>query len=212
MMLNDLQIQESGIIEPFEPQTREVCEYEGFINYYSTGEIEICNQVPTSTRKVISYGVSSFGYDIRVSPTSFKVFRHLPGKIVDPKDFDPDFLEDTKICKSDSGDYFVLPANSYALCHSLERFSLPKDVIGVCLGKSTYARCGVIANITPLEPGWQGYLTIELSNSSKGDVKIYAGEGIAQVLFFKGEQPSVTYDSRNGKYQNQSDQIVTAKV
>jgi dCTP deaminase len=121
-------------------------------------------------------------------------------------------LEDTKICKSDSGDYFVLPANSYALCHSLEAFSLPKDVIGVCLGKSTYARCGVIANITPLEPGWKGYLTIELSNSSKGDVKIYAGEGIAQVLFFKGEQPSVTYDSRNGKYQNQSDQIVTAKV
>lgn len=147
--------------------------------------------------KVISYGPSSYGYDIRCS-NKFKVFKNVQCPVCDPKDFDINNFEEieTDIC--------IIPPNSFVLTSSVEAFIMPRNVTGICLGKSTYARTGVVANITPLEAGWRGILTIELSNTSPNPVKIYADEGIAQVLFFESdEQCRVSYADRGGKYQNQ---------
>lgn len=157
----------------------------------------------------VSYGLSSFGYDFRVSFDSFKVFRHIPGKVVDVKNFCSEFLLDEK---SDSQGRFIIPHHSYALCVSIEKFKIPEDVVGVCVGKSTYARAGIIVNVTPLEPGWQGYLTIEISNSSDSDVYIYAAEGIAQAQFFRGARPETTYSDRKGKYQNQEAEVTEPRI
>jgi len=161
-------------------------------------------------RKVISYGLSSYGYDLRLSPKEFLIFRHVPGTVVDPKAFSPENLEPVKLRSDCNGDFFVLPAHSYGLGVAMEHLRLPADVTALFIGKSTYARCGVIANLTPGEAGWKGHLTLEFSNSSGADVRIYANEGVVQALFFRGEPCQVCYESRSGKYQNQPEQVVTA--
>lgn len=146
---------------------------------------------------VISYGLSSFGYDIRVG-NEFKVFTDVYGVVVDPKAFDPKSFVDI------SGDTCIIPPHSFALAGTLEYFRIPNDVLVVCLGKSTYARCGIIVNVTPLEPEWCGHLTLEISNTTPLPAKIYANEGLAQLLFFQGDEvPEVTYAQRKGKYQDQ---------
>lgn len=146
---------------------------------------------------VISYGVSSYGYDIRVFD-EFKIFTNVYSAVVDPKNFDPKSMVDYK------GEVCIIPPNSFALARTVEYFRIPRGVLTVCLGKSTYARCGIIVNVTPFEPEWEGFVTLEISNTTPLPAKIYANEGIAQVLFFEGEQPEVTYADRAGKYQRQT--------
>jgi dCTP deaminase len=162
--------------------------------------------------QAISFGLSSFGYDITLSRKEFRIFRRLPGEVVDPKNFTLDHLEWSPLQHDRQGSFFILPAHSYALAVSLERFNMPADVLAICVGKSTYARAGVIVNVTPLEPGWTGHLTIEISNSSDSDVRVYANEGIAQLIFHRGNPPATTYADRSGKYQHQKHQITLAKV
>ena len=146
---------------------------------------------------VISYGLSSYGYDVRVSD-DFKIFTNVYNTVVDPKNFDPHSFVDFK------GDVCVIPPNSFALGRTVEYFRLPRSVMGVVLGKSTYARCGIVSNFTPLEASWEGYITIEISNSTPLPAKIYANEGIAQVLFFECDgECLVSYAERRGKYQGQ---------
>lgn len=161
---------------------------------------------------VISYGLSSYGYDIRLSPKEFRVFRHIPGTVINPKNFNPENLEPIELKTDEFGDYFIIPGNSYALGVALERLAIPSNVTVICIGKSTYARCGIIANLTPGEAGWEGHLTLEFSNSSNTDCRIYANEGVVQLLFFEGEQCDTTYQDRQGKYQNQPESITIAKV
>ncbi len=145
----------------------------------------------------ISFGLSSYGYDMRVAD-EYKVFTNVHGALVDPKRFDEKAFVDIKASEC------VVPPNSFALARSLERFKIPREVLAVCLGKSTYARCGIIINVTPLEPGWEGYLTIEISNTTPLPAKIYSNEGIAQLLFFGGDQVCETsYSDRAGKYMGQ---------
>ena len=146
---------------------------------------------------VISYGVSSYGYDIRVAD-EFKVFTNVFGATVDPKHFDPQSMVDIK------ADVCVIPPNSFALARTVEYFRIPRKVLTVCLGKSTYARCGIIINVTPFEPEWEGFVTLEISNTTPLPAKIYANEGIAQVLFFEAdEECNISYADKKGKYQNQ---------
>ncbi|TVP64881.1 MAG: dCTP deaminase [Leptolyngbya sp. LCM1.Bin17] len=161
---------------------------------------------------VISYGLSSYGYDIRLSPAEFRIFRHIPGTVVDPKRFSPDNLEPTALKTDDSGSYFILPAHSYGLGVALEKIAVPNNISVICIGKSTYARCGIIANLTPAEAGWRGHLTLEFSNSSSADCRIYANEGVVQLIFFEGEPCQVSYDTRQGKYQDQGEQVTLARV
>ena len=146
---------------------------------------------------VISYGVSSYGYDMRVAP-EFKIFTNALSAIVDPKEFDPkSFVEF-------SGDVCVVPPNSFALARSVEYFRIPRNVLTICVGKSTYARCGIITNVTPFEPEWEGYVTLEISNTTPLPARIYANEGIAQVLFFESDEDcSISYKDKKGKYQDQ---------
>lgn len=146
---------------------------------------------------VISYGLSSYGYDIRVS-NEFKIFTNVHSAVVDPKHFNPQSFIDYV------GDICVIPPNSFVLAQTVEYFRIPRDVITVCLGKSTYARCGLIVNVTPFEPEWEGYVTLEISNTTPLPARIYANEGIAQVLFFQSDAVCETsYADRKGKYQNQ---------
>lgn len=146
---------------------------------------------------VISYGVSSYGYDIRVAD-EFKIFTNVNSAIVDPKHFDPASFVDFK------GDICIVPPNSFALARTVEHFRIPRSVMAVCVGKSTYARCGIILNVTPAEPEWEGFLTLEISNTTPLPARIYAGEGIAQLLFFESDDPCETsYGDRKGKYQDQ---------
>jgi dCTP deaminase len=167
-------------------------------------------------RKVISYGQSSYGYDIRLSPEEFYVFR--PGlptakETIDPKDFDREILHSAKRNGGLDGELsFVMPPYSYALGVSLEHFKMPANVTGIALGKSTYARAGLITNLTPLEAGWVGHLTLEFANPTPRPLRLYANEGIAQILFFEGEPCLVNYASRNGKYQGQDHKVVLAQV
>ena len=148
--------------------------------------------------KNISYGLSSFGYDARVS-NEFKIFTDVESVIVDPKNFKNNSFV------SRTANECVIPPNSFVLASTVEYFKIPKDVLVICLGKSTYARCGIIVNVTPLEPGWEGYVTLEFSNTSPLPAKIYANEGAAQFIFLQGSEiPEVTYDQRNGKYMNQT--------
>lgn len=147
---------------------------------------------------VISYGVSSYGYDMRVAD-EFKVFTNVYNAIVDPKAFAPNSFVDFK------GDVCVIPPNSFALARSMEYFRIPRSVLTICLGKSTYARCGLIVNVTPFEPQWEGYVTLEISNTTPLPAKVYANEGIAQVLFFEGDAECETsYADKKGKYQGQT--------
>ncbi len=146
---------------------------------------------------VISYGVSSYGYDIRVTD-EFKIFTNVNNAIVDPKHFDPNSFVDFK------GDVCVIPPNSFALARTVEYFRIPRNVLTICVGKSTYARCGLIVNVTPFEPEWEGYVTLEISNTTPLPAKVYANEGIAQVLFFESDEMCETsYADRKGKYQKQ---------
>lgn len=167
--------EEHGMIEPFEPgQVRE-------------GE----------QGKVISYGVSSYGYDVRCSD-EFKVFTNIYSATVDPKAFDDKSFVDIK------GEYCIIPPNSFALARTVEYFRIPRSVLTVCLGKSTYARCGIIVNVTPLEPEWEGHVTLEFSNTTNLPAKIYANEGVAQMLFLESDEVCETsYRDRGGKYQGQ---------
>ena len=145
----------------------------------------------------ISFGLSSYGYDARVSD-EFKIFTNVNSEIVDPKNF-----KATNFITKKSSEC-IIPPNSFALARTVEYFKIPKDILVVCLGKSTYARCGIIVNVTPLEPGWEGHVTLEFSNTTPLPAKIYANEGVAQFIFLKGnEAPSVTYADRNGKYMGQ---------
>ena len=164
-----------GMIEPFEP-----------------------NQVRyVDNRKIVSYGTSSYGYDIRCA-NEFKVFTNINSTIVDPKDFDPASFADVV------SDVCIIPPNSFALARTVEYFRIPRNVLTICLGKSTYARCGIIVNVTPFEPEWEGYVTLEFSNTTPLPAKIYANEGCAQVLFFEGDEECETsYRDRGGKYQGQ---------
>jgi dCTP deaminase len=163
-------------------------------------------------RRVISYGASSYGYDLRLSPKEFLIFRHVPGTVVDPKNFSPANLESVPLHRDGNGDYFILPAHSYGLGVAMEHLILPSDITALFIGKSTYARTGVIANLTPGEAGWRGHLTLEFSNSSGADVRIYANEGIVQALFFRGQPCATSYHDRAGKYQDQPERVVTAKA
>jgi len=163
-------------------------------------------------RKVVSYGVSSYGYDLRLSPVDFRIFRHIPGTVINPKMFNPKNLETAELYSDHFGDYFIIPANSYGLGVSLERLQIPDNVTALFIGKSTNARCGIIANLTPGEAGWNGYLTLEFSNSCSADVRIYANEGVVQALFLEGEPCDTDYAKRDGKYQNQPQNVITAIV
>jgi dCTP deaminase len=146
---------------------------------------------------VISYGLSSYGYDIRVAD-EFKVFTNINNTVIDPKAFDPRSFVDLKT------DVCIVPPNSFALARTIEYFRIPRDVLTVCLGKSTYARCGIIVNVTPFEPEWEGTATLEISNTTPLPAKIYANEGIAQVLFFQSDEAcAVSYRDKRGKYQAQ---------
>jgi dCTP deaminase len=156
-------------------------------------------QVRTSAdgRKLVSYGTSSYGYDIRCAD-DFKIFTNINSTIVDPKNFDEKSFVDFK------GDVCIIPPNSFALARTVEYFKIPRNVLTVCLGKSTYARCGIIVNVTPFEPEWEGYVTLEFSNTTPLPAKIYANEGVAQVLFFESDEVCETsYADRGGKYQGQ---------
>jgi dCTP deaminase len=164
--------EEQGMIEPFEPR-----------------------QVRDGT---ISYGLSSYGYDIRVS-REFKVFTNVHNVVVDPKNFDPRSFVDVV------GDHCIVPPNSFALARTVEYFRIPRDIITICLGKSTYARCGIILNVTPFEPGWEGHATLEISNTTPLPARIYANEGIGQILFLRGSQECrVSYKDRRGRYDKQA--------
>jgi len=146
---------------------------------------------------VISYGLSSYGYDIRVAD-QFKVFTNINSTVVDPKNFDARSFVDVR------ADVCIIPPNSFALAKTVEYFRIPRDVLTVCVGKSTYARCGLIVNVTPFEPEWEGFVTLEISNTTPLPAKVYANEGIAQVLFFQSDEPcEVSYADKKGKYQKQ---------
>jgi dCTP deaminase len=160
------------------------------------------------SRPVISFGLSSYGYDIRLSPKDFRIFRHIPGTVVDPKRFNPDNVEPARLHRDAHGAFFVLPAHSYGLGVAVEHLDIPENITVLCIGKSTYARVGCIANVTPAEAAWKGHLTLEFSNSSHADCRIYAREGVVQLLFFEGEPCRTTYATRSGKYQGQK-QVVT---
>ena len=162
--------------------------------------------VDSQVRKdVISYGLSSYGYDIRVGE-EFKVFTNVHSTVVDPKNFNPDSFVNFK------GSACVIPPNSFALAKTIEYFRIPRNILTLCVGKSTYARCGIITNVTPFEPEWEGYVTLEISNTTPLPAKIYANEGIAQVIFFEStESCEVSYGDRKGKYQGQTG-ITTPKV
>ena len=183
------------MIEPFESsQIREV--YEDNLSFE---ELEHGHRIP---RKVISYGLSSYGYDIRCS-NEFKVFTNIHSTVVDPKNFDSKCFVDWDASKN--GGACIIPPNSFALARTVEYFRIPRNVLTVCLGKSTYARCGIIVNVTPFEPEWEGYVTLEFSNTTPLPAKIYANEGCAQVLFFEADEVCETsYKDRDGKYQGQT--------
>jgi dCTP deaminase len=166
-----------GMIEPFEP---------GQVRYGQDGN------------KLVSYGTSSYGYDVRCA-NEFKIFTNTHSAIVDPKNFDPNSFVDIQ------SDVCIIPPNSFALARTVEYFRIPRSVLTVCLGKSTYARCGIIVNVTPLEPEWEGHVTLEFSNTTTLPAKIYANEGVAQMLFFESDEVcEMSYRDRGGKYQGQT--------
>ena len=197
MLKNDKWIIEQaskGMIEPFEPKlVRSVVNSSG-------------NNIP-----VLSYGVSSYGYDIRLSNAEFLIFKHIPGTVINPKKFNPQNLEPVPLNKDEDGEFFIIPAHSYGLGVALEKLCIPPNITVICVGKSSYARCGLIVNTTPGEASWQGHLTLEFSNASSADCRVYT-EGIAQLLFLEGEPCKTTYSERNGKYQNQPQKVTLPKV
>ena len=155
---------------------RQMAKTHGMIEPFVEGQVRHANG-----EKIISYGLSSYGYDLRVA-TEFKVFTNINNSMIDPKNFNANAFVDIE------GDYCIIPPNSFALARSVEYFRIPRNVLTLCIGKSTYARCGIIVNVTPLEPEWRGKITIEISNTTPLPAKIYANEGIAQILFFKADE------------------------
>lgn len=193
MLLNDIEISrlaQAGMITP----------------YTGTLITEVGRQ------GVISYGASSYGYDLRLSAREFLIFRHVPGTVINPKRFNPANLEPAELHRDEDGEFFILPGHSYGLGVALEHLNLPADVTAQFIGKSTYARCGLIANLTPGEAGWRGHLTLEFSNASGADVRIYANEGVVQAVFFRGEPCATSYEDRRGKYQDQPANVVLASA
>ena len=172
---------------------RRMAENEGMIEPFEPGQV----RTNSNNDRLISYGTSSYGYDVRCSP-EFKIFTNINHAIVDPKDFDDNSFVDL------ASDICIIPPNSFALARTVEYFRIPRNVLTVCLGKSTYARCGIIVNVTPLEPEWEGHVTLEFSNTTPLPAKIYANEGVAQMLFFESDEVCETsYGDRAGKYQGQ---------
>lgn len=155
---------------------------------------------------VISYGVSSYGYDIRIS-NQFKIFRHASNAVIDPKTIAHEHYEEV------TAETCIMPPNSLVLARTVERFKIPRNVLTLCVGKSTYARCGILINVTPFEPEWEGYPTLQISNISGASVKLYANEGIGQVLFFESDEACmVSYQDKKGKYQNQQKEITMPRI
>jgi len=172
---------------------REMAQQHGMISPYEAGQVRSA----ADGRRLISYGTSSYGYDVRCSD-EFKVFTNIRSATVDPKAFDENSFVDVK------GEVCIIPPNSFALASTIECFRIPRNVLTICLGKSTYARCGIIVNVTPLEPEWEGHVTLEFSNTTTLPAKIYANEGVAQMLFFESDEIcEVSYKDRGGKYQGQ---------
>jgi dCTP deaminase len=180
-----------GMITPFEPRQIKTAE---------------------DGRGLLSFGTSAYGYDLRLSDREFKIFRHLPGQVVNPKRFNPKFLYEAELQEDQDGEYFILPSNTYALGVAVERLDVPPNILILCIGKSTYARSGLIANLTPAEPGWRGHLTLEFSNASSSDVRVYANEGVVQLLFLEGDPCEAPYDARHGKYQDQPERVVLPRT
>ncbi|HKX98572.1 MAG TPA: dCTP deaminase [Steroidobacteraceae bacterium] len=165
---------------------------QGMIEPFEAGQVR-----SVDGRRIVSYGTSSYGYDVRCAP-EFKIFTNINSTIVDPKNFDPKNFVDF------DGEVCIIPPNSFALARTVEYFRIPRNVMVICLGKSTYARCGIIVNVTPLEPEWEGHVTLEFSNTTPLPARIYAGEGVAQFLFFESDETCETsYKDRGGKYQGQ---------
>ena len=174
-------------IKPDKWITRMVKEYK-MIEPYADGQV---------TDGAVSYGVSSYGYDIRIAD-EFKIFTNINSTVVDPKNFDPRSFVDLKT------DVCIIPPNSFALASTIEYFRIPREILTVCLGKSTYARCGIIVNVTPFEPEWEGFVTLEISNTTPLPARVYANEGLCQILFFQSDETcEVSYADRKGKYQAQ---------
>jgi dCTP deaminase len=181
------------------------------ITPFTAGKIRELSYGDSSAFKCVSFGLSSFGYDLSLSGADFKIFQRVPGLIMDPHTDNGEHLVPATSRVTPMGElYFILPAHSYALGVVKEQLNMPEDVLGICIGKSTYARLGIICNMTPVEPGWRGHLTIELSNSSDSDCRIYANEGICQIIFFQGEQCAAPYGE--GKYQDQRQEVTNARV
>ena len=171
---------------------RKMAENEGMIEPFEAGQVRHVND-----QKVISYGTSSYGYDVRCAE-EFKIFTNINSAVVDPKAFDASSFVDMHNSEC------IIPPNSFALARTVEYFRIPRNVLTVCLGKSTYARCGIIVNVTPLEPEWEGHVTLEFSNTTPLPARIYANEGVAQMLFFESDEECETsYADRAGKYQGQ---------
>ncbi|NQZ54404.1 MAG: dCTP deaminase [Piscirickettsiaceae bacterium] len=171
---------------------RRMAEQEGMISPFEPGQVR-----EDENGRMISYGTSSYGYDVRCS-NEFKIFTNINSAIVDPKNFDDNSFVDV------ISDVCIIPPNSFALARTIELFKIPRNVLTICLGKSTYARCGIIVNVTPLEPEWEGHVTLEFSNTTPLPAKIYANEGVAQMLFFESDEVCETsYADRHGKYQGQ---------
>ncbi len=171
---------------------RQMAKTHGMIEPFVEGQVR-----HVDGEKIISYGLSSYGYDLRVA-NEFKVFTNINNSIIDPKNFNENAFVDIV------GDYCIVPPNSFALARSVEYFRIPRNVLTLCVGKSTYARCGIIVNVTPFEPEWEGFVTLEISNTTPLPAKIYANEGLAQVLFYEAaEQCEVSYADRKGKYMGQ---------
>ncbi len=172
---------------------RQMADQQQMIEPFVAGQVKQVND-----EKIISYGTSSYGYDVRCS-NHFKIFTNINSAVVDPKAFNPESFVDFE------GDVCIIPPNSFALASTVEYFRIPRSVLTVCLGKSTYARCGIIVNVTPLEPEWEGHVTLEFSNTTPLPAKIYANEGVAQMLFFESDEECETsYEDRGGKYQGQT--------
>jgi dCTP deaminase len=163
-------------------------------------------------RCILSYGLSSYGYDIRLSAEQCLIFGRISEGECDPKDFKPEILTKAQLMEDEKGKYFLLPPYGYCLGVARERLKLPRDVTVVAVGKSTYARSGILVNITPAESGWEGYLTLEISNCTGLFNRIYADEGVTQLLFYRGNPCEVSYQDRKGKYQNQAPEVVFSKV
>lgn len=187
-------------------EIKELAEQEGMISPFQD---RLLSEV--DGRRILSYGLSSYGYDIRLSPKQCLIFGRIQAGDCDPKDFNPDILNNAELLEDEKGQYFILPPYGYCLGVAQERIKLPRDVTVVAVGKSTYARSGILVNITPAEAEWEGYLTLEISNCTGLFNRIYADEGITQLLFYRGEPCEVSYQDRKGKYQDQKKEIVFSK-